>query len=63
MNRGDKMKEIIENKIKELEETQNVWLLELDRNAGSILANERLNMIYYEILILKEVLEESQNIE
>ena len=57
------MKEIIENKIKELEETQNVWLLELDRNAGSILANERLNMIYYEILILKEVLEESQNIE
>ena len=40
------MKEIIENKIKELEEIKNIWLIELNKNADSIIANERLNMLY-----------------
>lgn len=53
--------ELIEKRIKELEQTKEIWLIELDRNE-SALANERLNMIYYQIQELKHILERSKEL-
>ena len=57
----DLLIELIEKRIKELEQTKDVWLIELDRNESE-LANERLNMIYYKIQELKHILEQSKEL-
>ena len=57
----DMLIEIIKNRIKELEETKQVWLIELDKNESE-LANERLNMIYYQIQELKHILERANEL-
>ena len=57
----DLLIELIEKRIKELEQTKDVWLIELDRNESE-LANERLNMIYYQIQELKHILELSKEL-
>ncbi len=57
----DLLIELIEKRIKELEQTKDVWLIELDRNESE-LANERLNMIYYQIQELKHILEQSKEL-
>lgn len=57
----DLLIELIKKRIKELEQTKDVWLIELDRNE-SALANERLNMIYYQIQELKHILEQSKEL-
>ena len=53
--------EIIKNRIKELEQTKDIWLVELDKNESE-LANERLNMIYYQIQELKHILERANEL-
>lgn len=57
----DMLIEIIKNRIKELEETKQVWLFELDKNESE-LANERLNMIYYQIQELKHILKKANEL-
>lgn len=57
----DLLIELIEKRIKELEQTKDVWLIELDRNESE-LANERLNMIYYQIQELKHIIEQSKEL-
>lgn len=57
----DMLIEIIKNRIKELEETKQLWLFELDKNESE-LANERLNMIYYQIQELKHILERAKEL-
>ena len=57
----DLLIELIEKRIKELEQTKDVWLIELDRNESE-LANERLNMIYYQIQELKHILKQSKEL-
>lgn len=57
----DMLIEIIKNRIKELEETKQIWLFELDKNESE-LANERLNMIYYQIQELKHILERANEL-
>ena len=53
--------ELIEKRIKELEQTKELWLIELDRNESEI-ANERLNMIYYQIQELKHILAQAKEL-
>jgi len=57
----DLLIELIEKRIKELDQTKDVWLNESER-CESILANERLNMIYYQIQELKYILERANEL-
>ena len=57
----DLLIELIKKRIKELEQTKDVWLIELDRNESE-LANERLNMIYYQIQELKHIIERANEL-